>query len=591
MSSERSEQVAAPTRSSQECSTQPESYTLQDSTNAHSCCICHEFVLAQQGSLPSCDHKFHFECIMTWSKITNLCPLCKQKFNHIYERDNAEVSVRIQEIEDCKQSYVPEVSSDELLATQLQLANDIRCEICGRGDDEGVLLVCEAEGCHQANHTYCIELAAIPESAWYCSQHQHVRGQRASDAIVRPAATVLARRRTRRFATLMSRFLQERGSDREQNFGVPRNRRRNQDSNRLAANYINRMSLELQQVQRRAERTRPLAGANLDRAVGPTRRVHPRRDSSRGDVSSTQPPREPLVGLSEVSLMEVVRRYRELENLMNDAVSSDNYASTVSLRIPKTARLRLISRVKAFFIALTAAEKRAVVKCGALSVLFSWIRTTTTDPNVARAENSHPQVLEGILSIMGTLPIEKEDFKQVTGLHRGMSDLADDANVNLSIRAKARELRDAYQSFHPPEIAVTTVTTFPIPCAPTITSTPEPSLPLPSIVRFSPSATPNAIKRIKTKRIVKDPSQSAAEYVKRKLYPYYKENNHKFSEDCYKRIVRKTTKTFISEVKSAKQNTESLIAYDGQLVQSAKMRLKKLLNRVYHDEMRSRAQT
>lgn len=369
-------------------------------------------MLAQQGSLPSCDHIFHFDCIMTWSKVTNLCPLCKQKFNHITERGNAETLVHIHEIQDCKQVYVPEVSSDELLATQLQLANDIRCEICGRGDDEGVLLVCEADGCQLANHTYCIELGAVPESAWYCRHHQHVRGQRASDAIVRPAATVLARRRTRRFATLMSRFLQERASNRDQNYGVPIPQRRSQVSNRLAANYINRMSLELQQVQRRAERARPLAGATLNRTMRVPRRVHAARETS-GDVISTQTPREPSVRQSDVFSAVVVRRYRELEKLMTDAVNKDNYASTVSLNIPKTARLRLISRVKDFFTALTLAEKRMVVKCGALVALFSWIRIATNESNVTRTENAHPQVLDGILSVMAILPIEKEDFDEV----------------------------------------------------------------------------------------------------------------------------------------------------------------------------------
>ena len=31
----------------------------------------------------SCDHKFCFECIHNWSKVTNLCPICKKAFKKI----------------------------------------------------------------------------------------------------------------------------------------------------------------------------------------------------------------------------------------------------------------------------------------------------------------------------------------------------------------------------------------------------------------------------------------------------------------------------------------------------------------------------
>jgi len=30
-----------------------------------------------------CDHKYCLSCIQKWSKITNLCPQCKRRFNHI----------------------------------------------------------------------------------------------------------------------------------------------------------------------------------------------------------------------------------------------------------------------------------------------------------------------------------------------------------------------------------------------------------------------------------------------------------------------------------------------------------------------------
>ena len=32
-----------------------------------------------QGKL-ECSHSFCFDCIMDWSKVTNMCPLCKREF-------------------------------------------------------------------------------------------------------------------------------------------------------------------------------------------------------------------------------------------------------------------------------------------------------------------------------------------------------------------------------------------------------------------------------------------------------------------------------------------------------------------------------
>lgn len=98
---------------------------------------------------------------------------------------------------------------------------------------------------------------------------------------------------------------------------------------------------------------------------------------------------------------------------MQDAVSSDNYASSVTLLIPKTAKLRLVSRVKTFFGRLNQKEKAAAVELGCLAVLHQWIRVAEQEGgNTVSAPN--PQVLDAVLGILETLPVRKEDLVEVS---------------------------------------------------------------------------------------------------------------------------------------------------------------------------------
>lgn len=44
------------------------------------------------------------------------------------------------------------------------------CLVCGGGDDEDMVLLCDSPGCHSEIHLYCLQpvLTAIPEGSWYC---------------------------------------------------------------------------------------------------------------------------------------------------------------------------------------------------------------------------------------------------------------------------------------------------------------------------------------------------------------------------------------------------------------------------------------
>lgn len=46
------------------------------------------------AKLDSCEHAFCFNCISEWSKVTNKCPLCKERFDQItkYSKDGKKLS-------------------------------------------------------------------------------------------------------------------------------------------------------------------------------------------------------------------------------------------------------------------------------------------------------------------------------------------------------------------------------------------------------------------------------------------------------------------------------------------------------------------
>ena len=51
----------------------------------HSCNVCFDKI--QTYGLINCGHIYCFNCILSWSKKTNTCPLCKSTFNVIKKID------------------------------------------------------------------------------------------------------------------------------------------------------------------------------------------------------------------------------------------------------------------------------------------------------------------------------------------------------------------------------------------------------------------------------------------------------------------------------------------------------------------------
>jgi len=124
-------------------------YLNQSQTN---CAICLDLVTSR-GILSVCDHWFCFECIKEWSKNTNTCPLCKERFRCItkytFSTDSPQKVMRIKD----KNLSVVEYHDDDLQvalglhsdvsASSIDVddPNDETFEISSYGDDRGRLSV------------------------------------------------------------------------------------------------------------------------------------------------------------------------------------------------------------------------------------------------------------------------------------------------------------------------------------------------------------------------------------------------------------------------------------------------------------------
>ncbi|CAI5735274.1 unnamed protein product [Peronospora destructor] len=579
-----------------------------EDTQVDACCICQDLVdVWKQGFLSNCDHCFHFDCIVTWAKVTNLCPLCKTKFNTVTRQDAQGVEVHRAVIKDTKQVYRPD-PLDHDIAAQLQRVNQARCEFCGSGDDEHVLLLCEALGCGIANHTYCIGLRIVPNTSWYCSRHA-TTPQRASDAIERPATTMTTRRRTRRLATLMSNVLRGRGGS-----TATRSRRRvtpgfvameeaedRRPMQGVAAAYALRMSRELIQVQQRADAM--FARGDLTHSSLYGRRevstLSTARYETRSTIAASGPPssmrddhnrgRHDLVAaaitahgfLGDTAVSTRIKavsntfapEYCALAKLMQDAVNSDDYASSVALLIPKTAKLRLVSRVKTYFGRLNQKEKAVVIELGSLSVLHQWIQqdggNTDSFPNL--------QVLDAVLAILETLPVRKEDLEKEEGLQARLVRLSELSEVNIETRQRIIKLSEKWCELNPPAPRES-----PRPQVKQhILSPVSAAQDLPVITAFTSPTRPVRSKG-KRKRKRDACSDAVVEYVKAKLYPLYKQNNGvgSLTRERFKSIVRKVADLFSHEASSMQS---AVLLPSGELSNLAKLRVKKLIDRVYKE--------
>nr|DAD31559.1 TPA_asm: hypothetical protein HUJ06_010410 [Nelumbo nucifera] len=121
---------------------------------------------AIRGWIDSCNHYFCFVCIMEWSKVESLCPMCKQRFSTIRRppKEGVFLSERIVNVPVRNQVYHP--LGNSMIGPSDPYA-EVRCTECHSTADENLLLLCDL--CDSAAHTYCVGLGVtVPEGDWYC---------------------------------------------------------------------------------------------------------------------------------------------------------------------------------------------------------------------------------------------------------------------------------------------------------------------------------------------------------------------------------------------------------------------------------------
>jgi len=110
------------------------------------CAICLGWVRNPIGNPSTCDHLFCLDCILEWAKSSNTCPQDRTQFPSITVREyrgDALISER--------EVTVGPAEEDETT-----------CRICGRGDREAELLLCD--GYDEGYHMGCLSpsLSALP---------------------------------------------------------------------------------------------------------------------------------------------------------------------------------------------------------------------------------------------------------------------------------------------------------------------------------------------------------------------------------------------------------------------------------------------
>eukprot|EP01084_Bolivina_argentea_P056604 103552_1 len=114
--------------------------------NSELCCICLESIsLCESSSIDQCEHIYHKDCILSWSRIENACPLCKKRFNTIHDRttnNKINIDFKVQ-------------PSNYYIDFDITWV-DCVCDKCGSTDNEQLLLFCNE--CDCVSHSYCVDL-------------------------------------------------------------------------------------------------------------------------------------------------------------------------------------------------------------------------------------------------------------------------------------------------------------------------------------------------------------------------------------------------------------------------------------------------
>ncbi|XP_046407495.1 uncharacterized protein LOC124172100 [Ischnura elegans] len=126
---------------------------------------------AEVGSPEGCQHLFCVCCIQEWAKNVNTCPVDRHEFSEIvvFEGVGGKEVRRLPLPK--KPRGAPSGLEDEDITLISQIEEDPTfCEVCGSGDREDSLLLCD--GCDRGYHLDCLTppLTSVPIEEWFCSR-------------------------------------------------------------------------------------------------------------------------------------------------------------------------------------------------------------------------------------------------------------------------------------------------------------------------------------------------------------------------------------------------------------------------------------
>jgi len=141
------------------------------------CAVCLA-IPEQKGALDSCSHVFCVPCIVRWASIETKCPLCKERFTKMTPED-ASTSARAGPVIEFRETNQGDERPDEAEEESEDEAERYFCDVCRRGDDEALLLLCDA--CDVGAHTFCVGLECVPRGRWFCELCRGIEGGFARD--------------------------------------------------------------------------------------------------------------------------------------------------------------------------------------------------------------------------------------------------------------------------------------------------------------------------------------------------------------------------------------------------------------------------
>lgn len=123
---------------------------------------------AAEGCASTAKHVFCLDCVDRWSKVCTACPLCKARFHAVVWHEPSDGAERRRVVAPKDLEVLQEDETAAVLAEALERIENALCEMCGGGDAEAHILLCDA--CDAGCHTWCCAppLRAVPEGDWFC---------------------------------------------------------------------------------------------------------------------------------------------------------------------------------------------------------------------------------------------------------------------------------------------------------------------------------------------------------------------------------------------------------------------------------------